>query len=250
VGQKEPPEETSNISNFKIRIVFLSAILLLEAFAFPVFAIEYNSGVTKGQYVKYGNFVGVGPGVETFNDYDWSKLEVTNVSGKEITLLSTGQFKNGAVIPGNGTVEVWNVETGTEKGVPSTQGPIIAANLNDGDPIPPANTYMVNKTENRIYLGVSRSVNILAVTISTPDYSTSLTYVYDRSSGMLLESTVETTQTQPEPLTSTYSYSIIETNLFATSPISSILVTYIIAAIAIVIILAVAIVVLRKRTKR
>ena len=225
----------------------------MAAFAFPVFAIGYNVGVTKGQYVTYGNFVGDGPGVESFNDYNWSKLEVTNVSGKEVTLLSTGQFKNGAAIPGNGTIEVWNVETGTESGVPKTQGPIIAANLTEGDPIPPPNTYTVNKTENRIYLGVSRSVNILAVTISTPDYDTSLTYVYDRSSGMLLESTVETTQTQPESVTSTYSYSIIETNLFdsaQTTPISSILITYIIAAIAIIIILVVASLVLRRRTKR
>jgi hypothetical protein len=203
--------------------------------------------------VTYGNFAGVGPGVESFNDYNWSKLEVTNVSGKEITLLSTGQFKNGVAIPGNGTIEVWNVETGTESGVPRTQGPIIAANLNEGDHIPPPNTYMVNKTENRVYLGTSRSVNILAVTISTPDYGTSLTYVYDRSSGMLLESTVETTQTQPETVTSTYSYSIIETNLFestSTPSISNILIAFIIAAIVIIIVLAVAGFMLRKRTKR
>jgi hypothetical protein len=252
-AQKEPPKETSNIPNFKIFTVFLSAFLLLEVFALPVFAIDYNVGVTKGQYVTYGNFVGEGPGVETFNDYNWSKLEVTAVSGKEVTLLSTGQYNNGAPIPGNGTIEVWNVEIGTESGVPSTQGPIIAANLNEGDSIPPPNTYSVNKTETRVYLGVSRSVNILAVTISTPDYSTSLTYVYDRSSGMLLESTVETTQNQPESVTSTYSYSIIDTNLFesaSTIPISSVLIIFVIAAIAIIIVLVVAVFVIRKKAKR
>jgi hypothetical protein len=223
----------------------------LEVFAFPVFATDYNAGVGEGQYVTYGNFVGDGPGVETFNDYNWSKLEVTHVSGNAITLLSTGQFKNGVPIPGNGTIEVWNVETGTESGVPNTQGPIIAANLTEGDPIPPPNTYMVNKTINRVYLGVSRSVNILAVTISTPDYSTSLTYVYDRSSGMLLESTVETTQTQPELVTSSYSYSIIETNLFEsapTIPTSNVLILFIVVAIAIIIVLVVSGFVLRKRT--
>jgi hypothetical protein len=253
VGQKEPLKEVSNIFNLKILTVFLSAFLLLEVFIVPVFAIDYNAGVAKGLYVTYGNFIGDGPGVETFNDYNWSKLEVIDVSGNEITLLSTGQFKNGAAIPGNGTVEVWNVEAGTESGVPSTQGPIIAANLTEGDLIPPPNTYMVNKTENRVYLGASRSVNILAVTVSTPDYSTSLTYVYDRSSGMLLESTVETTQTQPETVTSTYSYSIIETNLFESAPpisISNILIIFVIAAITIIIVLAVAGFVLSKRKKR
>jgi len=235
------------MTNFKVAIALLSAILILKAFTLPVFAIEYNSGVVKGQYVKYGNFVGTGPGVESFNDYDWLKLEVTSVSGKEITLLSTGQFKNGVAIPGNGTTEVWNVETGTDNGVPSTQGPIIAANLTEGDPIPPPNTYMVNKTENRIYLGASRSVNVLAVTISTQDYDTSLTYVYDRFSGILLESSVETTQTQTAT-SSAYSYSITETNIFGSTPILTI--ATIIATIAVIVIIAVAAsLVLRKRVR-
>lgn len=107
------------MSNFKFLIAFLSATIFLAAFAFPVSALEYNVGVTKGQYVKYGNFVGIGPGIEVFNDYDWLKLEITDVSGKEATLLSTGQFKNGAAIPGNGSIAVWNVETGTENGIPA-----------------------------------------------------------------------------------------------------------------------------------
>src|SRR5450759_2398720 len=100
-------------------------------------------------------------------------------------------------------------KTGTKNGDPSTQGPIIAANLNQGDVIPPANTYIVNGTANRVYLGVTRSVNILETTVSTPDYSTSLTYIYDKASGILLESSVETTQNQPQTTTSHYSYSII-----------------------------------------
>lgn len=235
------------MTNFKVTIALVSAFLILEAFTLPVFAIEYNSGVVKGQYVKYGNFVGNGPGVESFNDYDWLKLEVISVSGKEVTLLSTGQFKNGAAIPGNGTTEVWNVETGTDNGVPSTQGSIIAANLTEGDPIPPPNTYMVNKTENRVYLGVSRSVNVLEATVSTPDYSTSLTYVYDRSSGMLLESSVETTQTQTAT-SSAYSYSITETNIFGSTPIW--IIAAIIAVITLGVVIAVAAsLVFRKRTR-
>ena len=70
-----------------------------------------------------------------------------------MTLLSTGQFKNGTALPGNDTTSVWNIEAGTENGVPSTQGPIIAANLNQGDAIPPPNTYSINQTESRTYLG-------------------------------------------------------------------------------------------------
>ncbi len=170
------------------KLKLLTAILttaLLAAFVLPVLALTYSPGVATGQYVKYGNFVGIGQGVESFNDYDWLKLQVTDVSGKAVTLFSTSQFKNGTAIAGNGTTSVWNVETGTEDGVPSTQGPIIASNLNQGDPIPPPNTYAVNRTESRTYLGVSRTVNILDASLSTPDYNTTLTYVYDKASGML-----------------------------------------------------------------
>jgi hypothetical protein len=225
--------------NYKAIIIPLSVIILMGVLVFPVFALEYNPGVKAGEYVKYGNFVGTGTGVESFNDYSWSKLEVTSVSGTEISLLSTGQFKDGTAIPGNGTKDVWNIETGTQNGVPSTQGPIIAAKLNQGDTIPPANTYIVNSTENRVYLGVSRSVNILETTVSTPDYSTSLTYVYDKASGILLESSVETTQNQLQQSTSKYSYSITETNLFSQNPsigIPSVFVIAVIAAIAAIVI--------------
>ena len=210
------------MSNVKLLPFLLLGAILLTGFALPAFAIEYNPGVTVGQYVKYGNFIGVGPGVEAFNDYDWLRLQVTDVSGKAVTLLSTSQYKNGTAVSGNGSISVWNVETGTEDGLPSTQGPIIAANLNQGDAIPPPNTYAVNRTENRVYLGVSRTVCVLDVTLSTPDYNGTLTYVYDRVSGMLLESTTQTTtQAEPQPVTTTISYSIIENNIFGTIQTSS-----------------------------
>jgi hypothetical protein len=203
------------------KLKFLTALLsvaLLSTFVLPVLALTYNPGVETGQYVKYGNFVGVGQGVEAFNDYDWLKLQVTDVSGKEVTLLSTSQFKNGTATAGNGTMSVWNIETGTKDGFPSTQGSIMATNLNQGDPIPPPNTYVVNRTESRTYLGVSRTVNILDAALSTPSYNATLTYVYDKASGMLLESTTQTvTQADPQPVTTTISYTIIETNIFGST---------------------------------
>lgn len=205
------------MSKLKLFTVILITALS-AAFILPVLAQTYNPGVTAGQYIKYGNFVGVGPGAEAFNDFAFLKLQVTDVSGKAVTLLSTSQYKNGTAISGNGTTSVWNIETGTEDGVPSTQGPIIAANINRGDPIPPPNTYSVNRTESRTYLGISRTVNILDASLSTPDYNATLTYVYDKASGMLLESTTQTTtQADPQSVTTTISYSVIETNIFGSS---------------------------------
>jgi hypothetical protein len=212
------------LSNFKPKLLILLAIVVLVALALPVFAINYTPGVTVGEYVKYGNFSGIGPGLEAFNNTAYVQQLITDVSGKQVTLLTTGQFKDGTPTAGNGTIAVWNIETGTLNGVPSVQGPIIAANLNQGDAIPPPDTYMVNQTETRTYLGVSRSVNILIATVSTSGYNSALTYIYDKISGILLESsTVTTTQAQPQPVTSTYSYSIIETNIFnSTNPSPSI----------------------------
>ena len=239
--------------NFKILIAAIFTALLLGAMAIPVFAVTYNPGVTTGQYVKYGHFVGTGPGFEAFSDYDFLILQITNAAGKDVTLLSTGQFKNGTAIPGNGTVTVWDVAAGTEDGAQKTQGPIIAANLNAGDPIPPPDTYTVNSTANRQYLGVTRNVNILSITISTPDYNSSLNYIYDKASGMLLESSSQTTvQGESGPVTSEYSYSIIQTNIFSstpTNPIQEIPVGYIatFAIVIIIVVVAAVLILFRKR---
>jgi hypothetical protein len=219
VAQKEPHKVKQKMFNHKFLIACLLTTFLFVALSLPAtFALEYTPGVTTGQYVKYGNFIGNGPGVESFNDYNWLKIEITSVSGNEVTLFSTGQFRNGTAIPGNGTTTVWNVEAGTEHGIQSTQGPIIAANLNQGDAIPPLNTYTLNRTEDRTYLGIRRTINILNVVVSTPDYNNTATYVYDKVSGMLAESSsITVTQAQPEPVTSEFAYSITETNIFGLS---------------------------------
>lgn len=197
-------------------LIFMACIVLVSGLVLPALAVDYNPGVTSGQYVKYGNFSGNGQGFEAFNDYGYLQLQVTSVSGSQVTLLSTGQFKNGTALPGDQTTAIWDVQAGTQNGNPDTQGPIIAANLNQGDAIPPPDTYAVNSTEQRTYLGVSRTVNILDVSVSSPDYNSTLTYVYDKASGMLLEASAQTTtQSEPTPVTSSYSYSVVETNIFA-----------------------------------
>ncbi|HSV49014.1 MAG TPA: hypothetical protein VLH35_01760 [Candidatus Acidoferrales bacterium] len=203
------------MKNSKLLISLLLSCVFLVSLVLPVLAVNYNSGVSTGQFVKYGNFLGSGIGFEDFNNIDFMKVMVTNVDGNQVTLLSTGQYKNGTAMTGNNTSTVWDVAAGTQDGLPTTQGTIIAANLNIGDAIPPANTYTVNLTESRTYLGVSRTVNVLSVGFSTPDYNTSLSYVYDRASGILLETSVFTSVVSDSgPIVSSYSYSVVETNIF------------------------------------
>ncbi len=51
--------ESQNILDFKPKIAAALAFVLLVTFIAPALAVEYNPGVSVGQYVKYGNFYGV-----------------------------------------------------------------------------------------------------------------------------------------------------------------------------------------------
>jgi hypothetical protein len=231
----------------KLSIAVSLAIVLLATFSAPIFAVQYNPGVSVGQYVKYG----VTETSETENTLAWYEKEVTAVSGTEVTIHHTGQFKNGTASPERNSI--LDVAAGTLNGTPTTLLPVQAANLNEGDAIPPPNTYRINKTETRTYLGVGRSVNIVNTTSSTADYNMSLLVVLDKASGFMLEMEIETTQNKPAPTTSKTSNIVVETNIFASpSPEATIIglpadYFYAIAAIVIIAIIAAVAIMLRKR---
>lgn len=202
--------------NRKIGVAFSLGVVLLLASTFSVSAVDYNLGVETGHYVTYGNFTGVGEIFQSFNNTEWLKIEIVEVTGKEATLLTTGRLKNGNAIPGSGNTSIWNVETGTQDDIPAVFGPIIASNLNVGDAVPPPDTFAVNKAEDRFYMGDLRSVNTVSSSVTTPDFTTTTTFIYDKISGILVEAESETTETQSSATTSMYSYSIAETNIFGT----------------------------------
>jgi hypothetical protein len=199
--------------NSRLKIAFpLVCALLIVAFVAPVWAAEYNPGVSVGQWVKYGDYVVTTP-AEASTNPDWSMIEVVGVSGKEVTLRITGAYKNGTTIPASQLT--CNIETGMTGGF---QRYIIAANLNQGDKILNlAVSDTINKTETRKYLSASRSVNILNFTSSSPSQTSKVTYIYDKASGMQLGMEMETTITGTA--TYTNSYSIIDTNIFDCQPI-------------------------------
>ncbi len=203
--------------NRKIGLAFFLGVVLLLASTFLVSAVDYNLGVETGHYVTYGNFVGVGEIFQSFNDTDWLKIEIVEVTGKEATLLTTGKLKNGNAVPGSGNTSIWNVQTGTQDDIPAVFGPMIASNLNVGDTVPPPDTFSVNKTEDRVYMGDLRSVNIVSSGTTAPDFTTMTTFVYDKISGMLVEAESETTETRSSATILKYSYSIVETNIFGTA---------------------------------
>jgi len=77
------------------KIVFALALVLVMPSIASVLAVDYNPGVTIGQYVKYGNFVYTVNGTQNEVPLNWTRLDVTSISGKDVTILATGQFKNG-----------------------------------------------------------------------------------------------------------------------------------------------------------
>jgi hypothetical protein len=242
--------------DFKCKIILAFGLVLVMVLAFPVFALDYNPSVSLGQYVKYGNFVYTGVTAQE-TKLDWTRTEVTAVSGKEVTLSNSGQFVTGTAIPGSGSISTYNIETGKLNGTMDyTYGVIIAGNLNEGDAVPPLSYgFVVNRTETRTYLGVSREVNIIETTYDDPNYANHWTLVYDKISGIMLESEIEYTQKSTTPTTTTTSYSVTETNIFGGSTSTSsgtipVVFLYVaVVAIIVIVIVAVGILMLKRRAK-
>jgi hypothetical protein len=200
----------------ELRVTIALAALLLAVSVLPSFAAVYNPGVSVGQWVKYGNIVGIGSGSESANVTDWMKVEVVAVSGKNVTLHMTGAYKNGTAAPDS--TMVINVEAGTMNGSASSWSPLIAANLNEADLIPPLSSNLqINKTEARTYVSASRSCNILNMSMSYPGYSATMIIIWDKASGMMMGVEMTTTITSPTQQIMQVSYNAIDTNIFGAS---------------------------------
>jgi hypothetical protein len=235
------------MSGLKLGIAFVLTCVLLMTLAVPVLAVDYNPGVSVGQGAEYGNYVLDGQAT----DVNWTRFGVAAVSGKEVTLTELTAHMDGTVE----TVDkVYDVEAGTVDGQPAAfPGTwIIAANLNEGDALPPVDLgYMVNTTETRTYLGVSRSVNIVSYSYSGEGYTISETFVYDKVPGIMLEMEGETLVGDT---TQTYSNSITVTNIFeepTPTPSEGLPVEYLYVGVAVVIIVVAvaAVMLLKKRSK-
>jgi hypothetical protein len=234
-------------------------------------AVEYNPGVSAEDYVKLGDWYALNlpPEYAYQGQLIFEKIEVVAVSGKEVTWRMTGQMKNGSAILGSGETYVVNVETGVTNYTHSVLGPIIGANLNEGDKVQAGSVSVeVNKTEIRTYLNVSRPVNVLIYEVSgvgkpspqgaSAQYTSTSTFVYDKASGMMLETENRITWfniTNPAYIVPTpiwrwiISGSVTDTNIFSSSPPPKIPVEVIYAVVAAVAVapIGTAIVVLRRR---
>ena len=239
--------------SLKFGTAFALTLVLLMTLAVPVLAVDYNPGVSVGQWIEYGNFVAPAEDPQGFA-VSSMRTEVVAVNGKEVTLRELTRNKDGTE---SQTDIVFNVETSisnrTFRYYPDT---LIAANLNEGDTIPlldSGNLASVSSTETRTYLGISRSVNVVNYVVSGEGFTSNQTIVYDKVSGILLDSYTELTYTPGPSPTSPYSHSIVDTNIFESEPPTSegIQVEYLYAGVAVaIIIVVVAVIALKKRSKQ
>jgi hypothetical protein len=207
-------------SKSRVAAVVLEVVLLL-LFVFPVFAVEYKPGVSTGNYVMYGNFFGINL-TSNQSAFQWMKIMVIAVSGNVVTLQTTGQLLDGSPMANNSQITFHNVETGATNDTHSDIQIVMAANLNQGDVVPLARkTLNVIRTEMRVYNGTTRVVNVVVDEMVGKsqrgnDMTARTTYVYDKASGMCLETEVWfiVTNEQGHML----HWSVVDTNIFNMQP--------------------------------
>lgn len=225
-------------------------ILLASVFVISALAVDYNPGVSAGKYVKFGWYsVNIPPE----HVMSWEKIEVVSVTGEEVDWQLTGEMKNGSAGPDNGETFFTNVQTGTTNYTHSNLGPpIVAKDLNAGDKISMASSSVVNMTDTRTYLGVSRLVNVLiiessGVSLDNP-YNSTATYVYDKASGMLLENENRASWTN-NLLMSYIDLKVSDTSLFSIQKGQEVPLWILVLAVAIAVLVSVstAVILVRRR---
>ena len=230
---------------------FLVILLVAFVLVIPVLAVNYNPGVSVGKYVEWGWYA-----VNLANTnyiMKWEKVEVVRVVGEEVDWQMTGEMANGSAAPDNGETYFTNVQTGTTNYTHDPVGPIIAGDLNMGDKISMASGSVVNTTEVMTYLGVSRPVNVLIVNASGVGidgaFETSTTYVYDKASGMMLETESRQTWGNPALKEIYFDMAVSDTNLFSSQKGQLGLLGTLVFAIAVAILIPVStvLIVVRKR---
>lgn len=230
----------------KSTIAFGLALFLLVAMVVPVLAVDYNPGVTVGQFAEYRTnepeeanaqeVVGVKVGdwakysvaytwqstnpAETEPEYiqevkkiEYLRLEIQGISGTNITFLMSYHLINGTDI----TFPTSSADI-ARRGADNFL--VIPGNLNKGDLIPGPQS-PINDTITRRYAGIDRTVNFLGGSGSSPAENWSFAYYWDRASGILCE--MMFTETQLSVLTDSYaittssSIKLIETNILVTT---------------------------------
>jgi len=234
-------------------LVLLTLMLLIAS----ALAVDYNPGVSKGQWVKYGNIAMSGLMADpSANQTSWMMLEVTDVSEENVTLHFTGKYKNGSDIPSGGMT--CNVSTGMVNTTSGMYGYgnifIVGKDLQQNDALPemlPSISLKINSTETRTYAKTERTVNIVNITSGTPEIGeVNYFIVYDKSTGVLMETGLSMTFTLMPSMNMGFTLAATDTNMFAETSMTWLQDNMIYIVIAVVFIVVVVAAVLMARRGR
>jgi hypothetical protein len=156
--------------------------------AVPTCFGAYTVGVKAGDWVKYqGSASGLEP--DEFLDLsqmEWMKGEVLSVSGTTVTVQMTAHYKNetdavqklvGDVASASGNLTFMIMPAGLEKG---DAFPVAMFDLGQVG-------LSINNTVTRTYMGVSRSINVLSISVSEDAISLEVGAYWDQATGVLME---------------------------------------------------------------
>ena len=239
------------MTNSKKIIASVLVLAILTALFAPLVAADPNVGVTAGQWVKYGDFTASGTGIATSltNQTDWIEVSVVSVSGTNVTLTVSGQYKNGTAVTVGGMT--LNVTTGASNSSTGDFVFIIPANLQQGEAIPlPGLDFAVTvtKVESENLMGVNRNVCVFNYSISALGMSYEYLMTWDQASGMLMK--VNLAGTSPYE-NMTLSFNAIDTNVFTTGVAGTLMdnLIYIVIAVVVILVIVVAALTLLRRRK-
>jgi len=162
-----------------------------------------------------------GLGFGYYNQTEWVRVDITGVSGTNVTLQTIVHFKNGTEEIGGGWIDV---DTGDNVNATNM---IIGANLNEGDPIYTAGDYsnwFINETTTRAYPDSTRETCHINMTYAynytippdtDVDYFYSMNFYWDKATGIMVEDSFQMTNLTGEYLTTwSMTFSITESNVW------------------------------------
>ncbi len=195
----------------------LASLLLAPAMQGAHAAPTYTPGVKPGDmavYARASGSWGLGgppqPPFSQFIDLNYTTLQVTSVTGENVTAAQTFVYANktsvsdtilGSVATDSGNITFW----------------FIAANLTAGDPIyTTPNTPVINQTFTQTFAGAPRTVDALNITqIPTPGVVLFVNVWWDQATGILL--LIDYRVTTPTGSASLFA-SLVETNIWSPVP--------------------------------
>lgn len=209
---------------------FTSLVVAASVTASPTRTV----GVNPGDWIKFGDItvtwssndpnaskVWYGMDLEMYNQTEWVTVEITQVSGTNVTIQSVQHFKNGTEETSGGWIDV---DTGD--GVNATSM-LISANLNENDAMYTSgdySTWFINETITRTYPDGVRETNHINMTYAynytippdiEVDYFYSMNFYWDRATGILVEDTFEIrNQTGAYLTTWSMDFTITESNVW------------------------------------